>query len=76
MKKCRIVAFAAKQQAGESDKDYQTRLIALDLIKYGKDVPVPDDFDPLKIRMRLAEEFITEEPGFRAVEFELQVVDA
>ena len=76
MKKCCIVAFAAKQQAGESDEDYQTRLIALDLIKYGKVVLVPDDFDPLKTRMRLADEFITEEPGFRAVEFELQVVDA
>lgn len=76
MKKGCIVAYAVKQQAGESDSDYQTRLKALEYIRYGKVVLLPDNFNYQETLMRLAEEFTNEEPDFRAVEFELQVVDA
>lgn len=76
MKKGCIVAYAAKRQVGESDSDYQTRLKALECIRYGKVVLLPDDFDYHETLMRLAEEFTNEEPDFRAVEFELLVVDA
>lgn len=75
MKKCCIVAYAVKQQAGESDSDYQTRLQALEYIRYGKVVLLPDDFDYQETLMRLAGEFDNDNPDFRAVKFELQVVD-
>lgn len=76
MKKVCVVARAVKKHKGESEQDYQTRLIALDYIRYGKVVLVPDDFDPDATLERLAEEFNKEEPDFFAVEFELIVADA
>ena len=76
MKKVRVVARAAKKCKGESEQDYQTRLIALENIRYGKVVLVPDDFDYGKTLWNLAEEFNKEEPDFFAVEFELIVADA
>lgn len=76
MKKVCIAARAVKQRDGESDQDYQTRLIALEYIRYGKVVLVPDDFDQDATYRRLAEEFIEEEPDFFAAEFDLIVADA
>lgn len=76
MKKVCVVAYETKQQADESNEAFMTRCIALEYIRYGKVVLVPDDFDYQETLMRLAEEFQKDEPDFRAVEFELQVVDA
>ena len=76
MKKCCIVAYAAKQKASESDADFKTRCIALEYIRYGKVVLLPDEFDYNTIKWELADAFIAENPDFNAVEFELQVADA